>query len=281
MNKLDITKLEIVKQDKKRAWIFCPAHNDKHKSNLCITLTDDYYGSYFCFACGFHGVLSKREMETLKLKKQKKTQLTNINWMKLVMEYCNNSTSHILVGRKMEELCTEWNVSRESIEDFLIGWDREAHTAPMCNACFEVIGIQKRFPDGSKCCVEGSQLGLFIPTGFKQRTQESLFICEGLSDAVSIYDLGFMAIGRPNCNLGNEYIKDYIIHNNIQEVVLIPDNDKAGIDGANKLDDVIWDYTEAESATFYIPYSGAKDIRIYIAMVGKSRVQKELQECIR
>lgn len=282
MNKIDITRLEIVKQDKKRAWAFCLAHKDTRKPNLCITLTEDYYGSYYCFACGYAGRFSVADMGVLQLKKQKRTQPINIDWRKLTLDYFYNSTTQREIRGNMERLCKQWGVFRASSDDFLIGWDGEAFTAPMYDADFNIIGIHRRFPDGSKCCVEGSQLGLFIPCGYKQRIQEPLFICEGLSDTVSVYDLGFFAVGKPNCNIGDNYIVNFISQNKIKHVVIIPDNDTVGYSGAMglKLQLQHSDYLVYSETIFQYDVR-AKDIREFIDIVGKSRVQKELEECLR
>jgi hypothetical protein len=205
----------------------------------------------------------------LVMKKKKRDKPININWEQIAYSY----RSGFVAGMPIAE---DWNVCYASLDLFNIGWDEEAYTFPMYNSDEHIIGIQRRFPDGSKCCVEGSQLGLFIPRALKFNT---LFICEGCSDAVAVYDLGFDAIGRPSCNSCVEIVCQWVgINEDIKHIIIIPDNDEVGKDGAKELHKCLnMDFGEI---TDIFEYAGAKDIREYIQRVGKSRVREELEQYV-
>lgn len=276
---MNIEDIQIVKQTRKHAICFCPNHKDTKTPNLYITLTGDYYGSYYCFACGYHGRLSERAMEDLDLKKKRRDKPVNIDWKQLVIDYYNwYWDKHYSGGIVLSDIL---DISMDSALEFLTGWDGTAFTTPMYNSSFDIIGIHRRFPNGKKCCVEGSQLGLFISCGYKQRCNETLFICEGFSDTVSVYDLGFFAIGKPSAQFGDDYILDFINQNKIEKVIIIPDNDKTevGFKAAEKLAFLLVDKTFA-TTTIKSVRDDIKDIREYIKFKGKSFVQKELQLCV-
>ncbi|MDI6450226.1 DUF3987 domain-containing protein [Anaerobaca lacustris] len=99
----------------------------------------------------------------------------------------------------------------------------------MSNACRETIGIRRRFPSGGKAAVKGSQTGLFVPLDLI--AEGPLLIVEGESDLAAALDLGFSAIGRPNCTamvrMTVEFARLY------REVVVVGDNDEPGHRGAD------------------------------------------------
>jgi DNA primase len=268
-------KFRIAKVYPRRVLCYCNWHKEKNPS-LNISLVEPYYGNYKCFGCGVRGKLSNSEMKKLGLggkylmKKKKRDKPININWVSLFYSY----RSCFIAGM---QLADELNVDPASLDMFDIGYDEEAYTFPMRNAAGQVVGIQRRFPDGSKCCVEGSQLGLFIPRVLKSNT---IFICEGVSDAAAVYDLGFDAIGRPSCNSCEGMIVDWLNANEgVETVVIIPDNDLVGQGGAKLLADLICTNTEKDVEVFEFNDT-CKDIRAYIQKVGKEKVRSELNEYI-
>ena len=115
-----------------------------------------------------------------------------------------------------------------------IGKDGEAFTFPVRNAEDEIIGISRRFPDGRKGMVKGSQVGIFIPR-LNWDNLETLFICEGVSDTATALDIGLRAIGRLNCGTGKDHIIKFCAKKRPQRIGIIADNDEAGIRGAKLL----------------------------------------------
>lgn len=277
---IDILKLKIAFVTAKRAWAYCPVHNDVHHPNLSITLTDDYYGVYKCWACNAIGYFTGEQMETLKLNKKKRNKPAPIDWSSVTNEYCTNLLYKYPLF--LESLATVWNVDKSILMAYSVGYDGEAYTFPMFNSDLRVIGIQRRWPHivkGNKCCVEGSQLGMFLSrfsTDLWDREDRIVFICEGVSDAVAMYDLDFDTIGRPSCNFGSFLIKKLlnIIVSYKHKICIIPDMDKVGLKGAEEMQKVI------RNPCNIFKFEGAKDIRDYIKLKGKEIVKQEiLQWC--
>jgi len=246
-------ELVIQKVNKKRAWCYCPKHLDKYTPNLEICLQGKYRGKCYCWACGYSDFIEEDKLKKIFGEEKSIVKKPLINWFNLANSYLGKSVNQI------ETLCNNWKISLSSLSHFLVGWNEAAYTIPMVNENCMTIGIQLRYPDGFKCCVEGSQLGLFIPFLYQQRLDEILYICEGFSDTVTVYDLGFFAIGRPNALSCMEIIEKFIELNNIKEIVIVADNDRAGRDGANKL----WDYLKVvkPSSKCIITPDLHKDIR--------------------
>lgn len=281
-------KLKVVYSNNKRAWCFCPKHKDIHTPNLSITLTDDYYGYAKCWACGWEYIFSSEQIKELNLSKEKRKKPVPIDWVALTNTYCRDLTEVYLLFKDV--LPRQWNVHTRVLNRFRIGFDGSAYTFPM-KIDNKIVGIQRRFSDGSKCCVDGSRLGLFVSTILNYETE--LFICEGLSDAVVIQDIfGWCdVIGRPNCNYGKEIVRDWIdnewtdIYYDPQEdwgddrqIIIIPDNDKAGQKGALDLYAEITTNIDINCKIF--KFGKAKDIREYISKFGEEVVRHELEELI-
>ncbi|MDI9431683.1 MAG: hypothetical protein QM570_08190 [Planctomycetota bacterium] len=136
-----------------------------------------------------------------------------------------------LTGEGFEALTRSLGLSRGGLLRLWVGWDGRAYTFPMSDASGEVIGIRRRFPNGKKASIGGSKNGLFIPTDL--RRDGPLLICEGPTDTAAALDVGFDAIGRPNCN--SLIAMTVRAAQGRDEIAVIADNDAAGRTGANRL----------------------------------------------
>ena len=132
--------------------------------------------------------------------------------------------------RQVRWLGASLGVSAGSLKRLGTGFDGRAFTFPMCDEKMRIIGIRRRFGDGHKKAVTGSTNGLFIPSGLS--TDRPLFICEGPTDCAAALDLGFQAIGRPNCDSKIEMTARFARG---RRVMIICDNDGPGREGAKKL----------------------------------------------
>ena len=266
-NKNLISQVEFVSGG--RAWAFCTHHNDNNRPNISITLSPEYYGTWKCWACQAHGKLSKREMGRLNLKEHKvykNDSKMRTRWDDLAFSYVKKLNSLPLLK---QGLANEFNVDPGLMNKWRVGYDGNAFTIPMYrNYTGEsVCGIQRRFPNGKKCCVTGSKLGIMYPI-FSYPTDVPLFICEGVSDAICVNDLGYNSVARPHCYFNDldEYFGDSLW----EQVLIIPDNDEVGIKGGHAL----WDYlvknhNEQFTELITVEYDGAKDIREFIQKNGK------------
>ena len=280
MKNSDFQKLSITYAEHDKVWAYCCFHKDTIRPNLSISLLDRYYGRWKCWACGRDGCLSKVQMEKLNLSNivytnDRRNLMTR--WQ-LFTESCYDNLQKFPLLKL--GLAKQLNVSTKSLDDWLVGYDGGGFTIPMFREDLAeyyrekgTCGVQRRFPDGSKRCVAGSRLGwMYAYEDIKDC--DCIFICEGFSDGISVYDLGFNVMARPHCRHTEgieEYFEDILV--GIHTVIIIPDNDAVGMEGAEKLENMLcWDF-----ACSIFDFDGAKDIRKYITKVGKQRVMGELE----
>jgi len=160
-----------------------------------------------------------------------------------------------LTGERLHTLAHSLGLSTGSLQRLQVGWDGSAYAFPMSDAAGKVIGIRRRFPNGGKASVKGSKTGLFIPTGLAGNGP--LLLCEGPTDTAAALDLGFDAIGRPNCNSLVEMTVRAARGRG--EIVVVADNDVAGRAGANRLAGVL--ARRCPRVRVVYPPAGIKDLR--------------------
>ena len=132
-----------------------------------------------------------------------------------------------------------------------------AYTFPMYDSSGVVIGIRLRTPGGRKYAVKGGKNGLFVPDHLTG--DGPLLVAEGASDTAALLDLGFDAIGRPDCNGGTEHIVEMVRQLPPDAVVVVGDDDAAGIAGAESLAAEICQHC---SVKVVVP--PAKDVRAFV-----------------
>lgn len=132
---------------------------------------------------------------------------------------------------RLHLLALSLGVSLEALERLGTGWNGSAWTFPMRNHREEIVGFRTRLESGQKLAIRGSRSGLFIPDG-RVRGQGLVWIVEGPTDAAAMWDMGLNAIGRPSCR-GSE--REIARWTKGMEVVVVSDNDGAGISGARDL----------------------------------------------
>ena len=116
-----------------------------------------------------------------------------------------------------------------------IGWSpgHKAWTFPMRKPDGTVTGIRLRTRDGSKFAVKGSKEGLFMPEVIDiSPPAERILIAEGPSDTMKLWELGFIAIGRPSCTGAQAYCSEFVSGS---DAVIVSDADSPGRKGANRL----------------------------------------------
>jgi hypothetical protein len=156
--------------------------------------------------------------------------------------------------RQVRFLGQSLGVLPASLKRLGVGWDGEAFCFPMRDVRMNVIGIRRRLGNGRKVCVRGSRNGLFIPAGIE--TAAKLVVCEGPTDCAAALDLGYAAIGRPNCDSKVPMTVAYIRQ---RAVVIVADRDSAGMRGARKLTEAL--VNSGSSVRFVLPPNGTKDLR--------------------
>ncbi len=284
MKDSDFKQLNIILTEYDKIWAYCPFHKDTVRPNLSISLLDKYYGRYKCWACGEEGNLSKAQMGELRFsssivyKSDRKSLDTR--WRMFNQSCYDNLQKFPLLKLG---LAKQLNISTESLDRWLVGYDGTSFTIPMFREDLPeyyrekgLCGIQRRFPDGTKRCITGSHLGLMYPQSYIG--DYYIFICEGFSDGISVWDLGLQSMARPHCRHTdgvNEFFEEIL--DGIETVVIIPDRDSVGMKGADKLRNTL-SYDEYEC--YIYPLSGAKDIRELIRTKGKGYVKQDLEKYI-
>lgn len=145
-----------------------------------------------------------------------------------------------------------------------------AWTTPMRRPDGFIIGVRVRVPDGSKFCVRGSKLGLFIPAALSVEG-ERLFVAEGESDTAALLAVGIDAIGRPGCRSVVRHTLSFVRTARPCEVVVVLDNDGPGRDGGRALAGELSRRTPFRISTLTPPVD-FKDVRDWI-IAGASGAQ--------
>lgn len=159
-----------------------------------------------------------------------------------------------LSDRQLRWLGASLGVTPISLQRLCVGWDGKAFAFPMRDEKRKIIGIRRRFGDGKKFAVKGSSNGLFIPEGLTE--SGPLIICEGPTDTGAALDLGFDAIGRPNCDSKVDMTVKFARG---RKVTIIADNDAVGIEGAKKLSRKLIEH--CPEVKIIVPPLGVKDLR--------------------
>lgn len=156
--------------------------------------------------------------------------------------------------RQVRLLAQSLGVTAAALVRLDVGFDGEAFCFPMRNENGVIIGIRRRFGNGTKVCVTGSQNGLFIPAGIDKAVK--VVITEGPTDCAAALDLGWNAIGRPNCDSKIAMTVRYIRQ---RKAVIVADRDSAGLRGARRLFEAL--ETAGSAVRIIVPPDGCKDLR--------------------
>ena len=214
-----------------------------------------------CGDAGWLHILSNRHNRHNGHKKQVRRHLLSVSIEPPLKDF--ERLTHLyrqqLTSEKLNFLATNLGVSPVSLQRLRAGWDGKAYTFPMSDVNGNVIGIRRRFPDGHKVSLTGSKTGLFIPDDLPGDT--TLLICEGPTDTCAALDLGFDAIGRPNCNSKVDMTAKFVKG---RDVVIVGDNDESGRSGAERLSAVLILYCKSVRNTY--PSEHIKDLRDWVSI---------------
>lgn len=158
-----------------------------------------------------------------------------------------------IVDGDFEKLAYDLQVPVGWIQNMGVGIAEQGYAFRMYGSNRQVIGIKLRCWNGNKLCVKGSRLGLIIPKSFDYESKQ-LVITEGESDCAVASGWGLNAVGRAGCMASVQQLVDMGMSKN---VVIVADNDEAGLSGARRLRDAM--RSEAESCVVLTPPE--KDLR--------------------
>lgn len=94
-----------------------------------------------------------------------------------------------------------------------------------------VVGLNRRFKDGSKKAMHGSKRGLTLPAGWRDRPCP-LFVVEGPTDAAALTAAGLAAVGRPSNAGGVALLSELLRDLNADHDILIVGENDQKLDGA-------------------------------------------------
>jgi len=208
-----------------------------------------------CGDAGYYHLLSSRPKDNQQDGSQEETTAGPNTTPKNDFITLQQQYSHQAKDKEVNLLSEQLGVSVQCLKMLNIGWDGKAYAFPMFDEYGNIIGIQRRFSDGHKVSVDGSKIGLFIPSNLP--ADGLLLICEGASDTAAALDLGFPAIGRPSCNSGVAMTGRFVKGRN---VAIVGDNDEAGRSGAEGLAGEL----HCPSVKVIYPPEGIKDLRQWV-----------------
>ena len=135
----------------------------------------------------------------------------------------------------VEEMARRKNITVDSLAAFgaisNMRGDMRVCRVPMYDTDMNVVGHFDMAPtpgmDKGKM-TQGSKHGLFVVESPKLST--IVLLVEGVKDAAALHNLGYVAVGLPTCRMAVNFARFFRgVH-----VVIIPDRDKAGIEGAKE-----------------------------------------------
>jgi len=222
--------LKVIEEDSRYLWCECSKHDYLKKPPLCINkaeINGKPKGYGYCFSCAYRIDVPPEEVDKMSKKKTICRKSVPVDWIKLSSDYQMKS----FIEGKYHILEQEWNV--ETLLKYGIGWDGEAHTFPMRREDGVIVGIQRRFPNGDKLCVPGSQLGLFMPN---MQIVSPIVIVEGLSDASVATECGCWGLGLPSAVFGHAMAGKFLdAWNYSGKVLYVADANEAGKKSAEKM----------------------------------------------
>jgi len=147
----------------------------------------------------------------------------------------------------LDRLAEDLGLSGESLRRFRVGWcvQEGCSTWPMSDATGRIIGINRRFWDGTKRIMPGHKAGLYLPDDLSVAPDVPVVVCEGATDAAAGRDLGLQCIGRFSCTHGAMLLVELVKARRPGLLVIVGDTDEPGRRGAQSLAAALLPYVPA------------------------------------
>jgi 5S rRNA maturation endonuclease (ribonuclease M5) len=146
----------------------------------------------------------------------------------------------------------------------------------VCSAFAMTPGAKGDYAKG--CYAKGKPVGLFLPEGRLPKPGETWLVVEGVKDAAALHALGFANVaGLP----GNAMNPKFATVFSGAHVVIIPDCDKAGREGATKTAKALQGVAASVSVALLpalVKDSHGDDVRDVIRAQGLEAVKKAIDE---
>lgn len=125
----------------------------------------------------------------------------------------------------------------QTISEFFLGWDGKRYTIPALYR-LQPFGVKRRQSDiddgiaAKYTQITGGRVGIFNADCLWTATK--CIICEGEIDAMLLHQLGYHAVSSTGG--AGSWKVDWAKHfTHVRELVILYDNDAAGVEGANKV----------------------------------------------
>jgi len=115
-------------------------------------------------------------------------------------------------------------VGTESLRQLDAGWDGKAWTFPERDHSGLIVGVARRFPDGTKRSAVGSRRGLTYTDCWRE-LDGPILIVEGASDVAAGTTIGLATIGRPS-NIGGCVALAGLLKGCRRRVILVAEQDQ-------------------------------------------------------
>lgn len=200
---------------------------------------------------------------------KKKPTATAVNWTAEAKRYAANLNP----GRK-QGLAALLKLPVEALDALpMLGFNPDANGAnfvfPEMDAAGNVIGLNRRFRDGSKKAMHGSKRGLTLPAGWRENPGP-VFVVEGPTDAAADTAAELSAVGRPSNSGGVSLLAELFEDLDPgRDIIIVGENDRKddgswpGRDGAESVArglalrlrrPILW----------ALPPDGSKDVREWL-----------------
>lgn len=189
------------------------------------------------------------------------------DWPSLARRYVEEFTRE-----KREELAKILKLPTEAFSALpFIGFDSQeaCWTFPEVDPSNQIIGLSRRFRDGSKKSMKGGSRGLTLPSDFEAKKAEGpLFVVEGPSDVLAGIHAGLPCVGRPSNSGGRDLLMALVRGTPGQQIIVLGENDKkpngdwpgkAAQSLAGNLSRVL-----GAEVLWALPPDGSKDIRAWL-----------------
>lgn len=135
-----------------------------------------------------------------------------------------------------KHLTRDLDTCGSTLRSFRVGYNphRDCFTFPMQDAAGHVIGVHFRYPSGQRASLRGGRCGLFLSVDDEPRPQVC-YVAEGVSDAMILHRQGLNVVGRSSCTGGAELLLELFSIRQPTRIVVVADNDDAGLRGAKRL----------------------------------------------
>jgi len=165
-----------------------------------------------------------------------------------------------VIAGMAEIIASDLSVTAASVEQLGVGF------YPLENAWIwaeldvhgNVIGLLKRYHNGKKVMVKGSERGLIYQHPLP-KTDKPIIVVEGASDVLAAMDMGYVAVGRPSADGGGKLLSALLKG---RDVIIVGENDDgAGVRGMEKMFQVL--KSACKSVKKVLPPPDKKDLRAW------------------